>query len=78
MTKKKRYGLAISAAAACITVLCVAGACNGTAKEERIAHRVIVTTTTTAVTSQPTEISTTATPTTTAPMTTTVETTTEP
>ena len=78
MTKKRKIGLVIGAAAACIAVLCAAGACNGTAKEERIAYRVIVTTTMTAVTSQPTEISTTATPTMTAPVTTTVETTTEP
>ena len=35
MTKKKRYGLAISAAAAYFTVLCAAGACNGAVKEEK-------------------------------------------
>ena len=79
MTKNKRYGLAISAAAACIAVLCVAGACNGSAKEEKAVHRVIVTTATTTATSQPTESSTTTAPlTTTAPETTTAETTTEP
>ncbi len=77
MTKKRKTGLVIGAAVACIALLCAAGACNGTAKEERIAHRVIVTTTTTAATSQPTEITTTALPTTTAPVTTTVETATE-
>ncbi|MBR1832861.1 MAG: hypothetical protein IJ784_10570 [Ruminiclostridium sp.] len=43
MTKKRRTGLAIGAAAACIAVLCVAGACNGVAKEEKAVHRVIVT-----------------------------------
>ncbi len=68
----------IGAAAACIAVLCAAGACNGSAKEEKTVNRVIVTTPTTAVTSQPTEITTTALPTTTAPVTTTVETATEP
>jgi len=78
MTKKRKIGLVIGATAACIAVLCAAGACNGTAKEERIAHRVIVTTTTIAATSQPTEITTTVLLTTTAPVTTTVETTTEP
>ena len=79
MTKKRRTGLAIGAAVACITVLCAVGACNGATKEERTAHRFIVTTTTTAATSQPTKSSTTASlPTTTAPVTTTVETTTEP
>ena len=76
MMKKIKTGLAISAAAACIAVLCAAGACNGLAKEEKAVHRVITTTTT--ATSQPTEISTTATLTMTAPVTTTVETTTEP
>ena len=78
MTKKRKTGLAIGAAAACIAVLCAAGACNESAKEKKTVNRVIVTTPTTAVTSQPTEGTTTATPTTTAPMTTTVGTTTEP
>ena len=79
MTKKRRTGLAIGAAVACITVLCAVGACNGATKEERTAHRFIATTTTTAATSQPTKSSTTTSlPTTTAPVTTTVETTTEP
>ena len=78
MTKKRKTGLAIGAAAACIAVLCAAGACNGSAKEEKTVNRVIVTTPTTAVTSQPTVITTTAPLTTTAPVTTTVETTTEP
>ena len=78
MTKKRKTGLAIGAAAACITVLCAAGACNGAAKVERTAHRVIANTTTTAATSQPIENTTTETPKTTAPVTTTVETTTEP
>jgi len=78
MTKKRRTGLMIGLAVACIAVLCVAGACNGTAKEERIAHRVIVTITTTAATSHPTEIATTALPTTTAPVTMTAKTTMKP
>ena len=79
MTKKRRTGLAIGAAVACITVLCAVGACNGATKEERTAHRFIVTTTTTAATSQSTKSSTTVSlPTTTAPVTTTEETTTEP
>ena len=79
MTKNKRYGLAISAVAACIAVLCAAGSCNGAAREEKAVHRVIVTTTATTATSQPTESSSTTAPlTTTAPMTTTAETTTEP
>ena len=78
MTKKRRTGLAIGAAVACITVLCAVGACNGATKEERTAHRFIVTTTTTAATSQPTKSSTTTSlPTTTSPVTTTVETATE-
>ena len=78
MTKKIKTGLAISAAAACIAVLCAAGACKGSAKEEKTVNRVIVTTPTTAVTSQPTEITTTALPTTTAPVTTTAVVTMEP
>ena len=77
MTKKRKIGLVIGAAAACIAVLCAAGACNGVAKEEKAVHRVIMTTTT--ATSQPTETSTTTAPlTTTAPMTTAAEITTEP
>ena len=79
MTKKKKTGLAIGAAAACIAVLCAAGACNGLTKEEKTVHRVVVTTATTTATSQPTETSTTTAPlTTTAPMTTAAEITTEP
>ena len=78
MTKKRKTGLVIGAAVACIAVLCATGACNGAAKEERTAHRVIANTTTTAATSQPIENTTTATPTTTAPVTTTVETGKEP
>ena len=79
MTKKRRTGLMIGLAVACIAVLSAVGACNGAAKEERTAHRVIATTTMTAATSQLTEsITNTAAPTTTAPVTTTVETTTEP
>ena len=78
MTKKRKTGLVIGAAVACIAVLCATGACNGAAKEERTAHRVIANTTTTAATSQPIENTTTATPTTTAPVTTTVETAKEP
>ena len=78
MTKKRKTGLVIGAAVAWIAVLCAAGACNGTAKEEKAVHRVIVTMATTTAATQPTEISTTATPTMTAPVTTTVETTTEP
>ena len=74
--KKKIYGLAVSVAAACIAVLCAAGACDEAAREEKAVHRVIVTTT--AATSQPTEITTTVPLTTTVPVTTTVETTTEP
>ncbi len=78
MTKKRKTGLVIGAAVACIAVLCATGACNGAAKEERTAHRVIANTTTTAATSQPIENTATATPTTTAPVTTTVETGKEP
>ena len=79
MTKKRKTGLAISAAAACIAVLCAAGACNGAVKEEKAVQRVIVTTIATTATSQPTENSTTTAPlTTTSPVTTTAETTTEP
>ena len=76
MTKKKKTGLAISATAACIAVLCAAGACNGITKEEKAVRRVIVTAV--ASTSQITEpIRTTTTPpTTTAPVTTAAETTT--
>ena len=78
MTKKIKTGLAISAAAVCIAVLCAVGSCNGVAKEEKAVQRVIVTTTTTTATSQPTERSVTAPLTTTAPVTTTAEITTEP
>ena len=78
MTKKRKTGLAISVAAACIAVLCAAGACNKTANEEKAVHRVIVTTTSPAVTSQPVTSTTTALLTTTAPITTTTEPTTEP
>jgi len=81
MTKKIKTGLAISAAAACIAVLCAVGACNGAAKEEKAVHRKIVTTA--MAISQRTETSTTTAPlTTTSPVTTTAaafaETTTEP
>ena len=75
MTKNKRTGLAIGTVAACIAVLCAAGACNEIAKEEK-AVRLAVATSTTAITT------TTAPPTTTAPVTMTAEniaiTTTEP
>ena len=73
MTKKRKTGLAISATAACIAVLCATGACNGVTKEEKAVRRVIVTTLST--TSQTTEpVSSTTPPTSTAPMTTSVET----
>ena len=68
MTKKRRTGLAIGLAAACIAVLCAAGACNGIAKDEK-AVRPMVTASTTVITT------TTASQTTTAPMTTTAITT---
>ena len=35
MTKKGKTGLVIGATAACVAVLCAAGACNGIAKEEK-------------------------------------------
>ena len=79
MTKKRKTSLVIGAASACIAVLCAAGACNRTAKEERMAYRVIVAAAMTTATAQPVESTiTTAIPTTTAPVTTTVKTTTEP
>ena len=62
MTKKRKTGLVIGAAAACIAVLCAAGACNVLSNEEK-AVRPAVTTSTTAIT---TSI---APPTTTAPVT---------
>ena len=65
MTKKRRTIMAKGLAAACIAVLCVAGACNGITKEEK-AVRPAVTTSTTAITT------TTTPPTTTVPVTTTV------
>ena len=65
MSKKRRTGLAIGLAAACIAVLCAAGVCNGITKEEK-AVRPVATTSATEVTT------TTVPPTTTAPMTTTV------
>ena len=46
MTKKRRAGLAIGLAAACSAVLCAAGACNGIAKEEKIVHPAVITSTT--------------------------------
>ena len=63
MTKKRKTGLAIEAAAACIAVQCAAGACSGAEKEEKAVRRVIAT----SVTSTPL--------TTSAPMTTTATTT---
>lgn len=68
MTKKRKTGLAIGLASACITVMCATGACNGIAKEEKLLCP-SVTTSTTAIKT------TTAPPTTPAPMTTTEETT---
>ena len=68
MTKKRKTGLAIGLAAACIAVLCTAGACNGIAKEEKLLCPAFTTSTTAIKT-------TTAPPTTPAPMTTTEETT---
>ena len=74
MTKKRKICLAISTTAACITVLCAVGACNGVTKEEKAVRRVIVTAV--ASTSQTTNsVSTTTQPTSTAPMTTTATTT---
>ena len=74
MTKKRKTGLAIGTVAACIAVLCAAGACNGIKKEEKDVQRVIVTSI--ASTSQTTEpVSTTSPPTTAVPVTTTAETT---
>ena len=74
MTKKRKTSLAIGLAAACIVVLCAAGACNGVTKEEKAVRSVIVTSVTT--TSQATEpVSSTTQPTSTAPMTTTETTT---
>ena len=67
MTKKRKTGLAIGAAAACVAVLCTAGACNGIAKEEKTVLPI--------VTTLATKIKTTTTPPTTAPMTTTATTT---
>ena len=73
MTKRKT-SLAIGLTAACVAVLCAAGACNGIKKEEKDVQRVIVTSI--ASTSQTTEpVSTTSPPTTAAPVTTTAETT---
>ena len=66
MTTKRITSLGIGMAAACIAVLCTAGACNGIAKEEK-AVRPIVTASTTMIATTP--------PTTPAPMTTTDETT---
>ncbi len=77
MTKKKRYGPAIGSAAACIAVLYVAGACSKTANEEKAVHRVIVTTTSPAVTAQPVTNTTTALLTITSPIATTTESITE-
>ena len=74
MTEKRKTGLAISAAAACIAVLCTTGACNGITKEEKAVQRMIVTLGTS--TSQTTEpVSSTTPPTSTALITTTAETT---
>jgi len=70
MTEKRRTGLAIGLAAACIAVLCAVGACNGFVKEEK-AVRPAYTTSTTAITT------TTTPPITTKSMTTTAVTTTE-
>ena len=69
MAKKRKTGLAIGAVAACVAVLCAAGACNGIAKEEK-AVRSAITASTTAITT------TTTPPTSTALMTTTATTTT--
>ena len=65
MTKKRRTGLAIGLAAACIAVLCAAGACNGISKEEKSVHPEATTSTTEATTTN-------VPPTTTVPATTTV------
>ena len=43
MTKKRKTGLAIGAAASCVAVLRAAGACNGVRKEEKAVRRMIAT-----------------------------------
>ena len=72
MTKKRKTGPAIGAAAAFIAVLCTAGVCNGVTKEEKTVRRVTVTAV--ASTSQTTEpVSSTTQPTSTVPVTATAE-----
>lgn len=53
MTKKRKTGLAIGAVAACITVMCAAGACNGIAKEEKAVLPAATTSTTAITTTAP-------------------------
>lgn len=54
MTKKRKTGLAIGLASACITVMCATGACNGIAKEEKAVHPIVTASTTTITTTPPT------------------------
>ena len=71
---KRKMGLAISAAATCMAVLCATGACNGVRKEEKAVRRMIATSvTTTSQTIEP--VSTTTQPTSTVLIITTAETT---
>ena len=60
MTKNKRTGLAIGTVAACIAVLCAAGACNVLSNEEK-AVRPATTTSTTAITTTTASLTTTST-----------------
>ena len=77
MTKKRRTGLAIGLTAACIAVLCAAGACNRISKEEK-AVRPVVTTSATEVTTTTVPVTTTVPQTTTTATCVTAGTTTEP
>ena len=70
MTKKRKTGLVIGTAAACIAVLCAAGACNGIAKEEKAVYPAVMISTAAITTATPLPIKT-------VPVTTTVIATTE-
>ena len=53
MPKKRKTGLAIGAVAACITVLCATGACNGIAKKEKAVYSAVTTSTKATTTTTP-------------------------